>query len=57
MQRCEEIARRVVGMPASTARCLAGKRRVLRLAEFDDPSNIVGAILQSDVDRVARGVH
>jgi hypothetical protein len=53
MDRCDWIARKVVGLPAFTVRGLAAKRRVIRLAEFDDPCNIMESILYFDAERVA----
>jgi hypothetical protein len=53
MDQCEWIARRVVGLPVFTAGGLAAKRRVLRLAEFDDPCKILESVLHFDAERIA----
>jgi hypothetical protein len=53
MDECEQIARQIVGMPVFAASGLAAKRRVLRQADFCDPGDIVGSILEHDAARVA----
>jgi hypothetical protein len=53
MDECEWIARQIVGMPVFTVRGLAAKRRVLRLAEFDDPCLLIESTLDFDAERVA----
>jgi hypothetical protein len=50
---CDQIERRVVLMPAFTMHSLAGKRRVLRRAAFDDLDGAIARILQVDAERVA----
>jgi hypothetical protein len=51
--RSLQLEVKITGMPAFTSEGLAGKRRVVRRAEFDDDDGIVAAILALDAERVA----
>ena len=46
---------KITAMPAFTSEGLAGKRRVVSRAEFDDDDGIVAAILALDAERIAAG--
>ena len=43
---------KITAMPAFTSEGLAGKRRVVSRAEFDDDDGIVAAIIENDAARV-----
>jgi hypothetical protein len=51
-READEIERRIVGMPAHTRKGLAGKRRVLRRADFDDGDGVIASTLLFDRERV-----
>lgn len=55
MYACDELERRIICLPAHTAKGLSGKRRVIRRAEFDDHDGIMESILRFDAERVATG--
>ncbi|AHY52480.1 hypothetical protein [Bradyrhizobium japonicum] len=50
---CYELERKITATPAFTREGLAGKRRVIRRAEFEDDSGVIATILELDAERVA----
>jgi len=46
------LERRIAATPAYTRKALAGKRRVMKRAAFEDNDLIIDAIIQTDSDRV-----
>jgi hypothetical protein len=51
-READQIERRVVGIPATTRKGLAGKRRVLRRADFSDDDGVIESTLLFDRQRV-----
>jgi hypothetical protein len=56
MHQCDELARRIIATPAHTSEALAGKRRTVQHANYDDgDSLIISTILDMDAERIDAG--